>query len=58
MTRRGTVFKSVEVGRPFVCNGTQYLKVSSRTGKHQNGRTFYFAQAEVVTAMDKEGEKA
>lgn len=58
MRSRNVAFKDVEVKQPFTCNQTLYRKASTRTGTHQNGRTFYFAQDEVVTIDVKEEKKA
>lgn len=57
MRSRNVAFKDVEVKQLFTCNQTLYRKASSRTGTHQNGRTFYFAQDEVVSVAAKEESK-
>jgi hypothetical protein len=40
-------FRSIPIGSRFVCNGTEYLKSSTRTAKSLSAnRVFYFGQCE------------
>ena len=46
-------FKDIKVGTSFVCNGTVYVKRSSRTAGWSKDRWFYFGQNEVISSKVK-----